>query len=400
MKTCRQHHAFLQSHQCDEQVPCLRCVKRGEECSLLASSVPEAPPPANSSVAGRSVKVRGSQNDEAFTIADIKLFHHFTTTTCHLLANPHSTSPWLDRIPALALDHPFLLHEVMAVAAVELSHNDDDDDATTAATRLGAGPGGYLELARLHHARALAGLMPAITSQSTDLVAPVWACNSLFVPYYFATAVDVGSLLFTARPPGPAEWMLPLRGGVTLFKTHEDVLLNGLLGLHLRPYQDRCREGEEAVSSNLSESNVMQMIGQLRLHGEMTAEEGKEVEEQEQEQEHERTVMTQVFQLLRQCFAISDRGDAMGRKTACLTFCAMAPGEFFELLGRKRRAAWVVMAFWCLLLHRAEQGNWWLGFRKVRDLMEYIVKLLGPEAAELIRWPVEEMRFYSSQVEA
>lgn len=381
MNTCLSHHIYLTSHQCDEQVPCSRCIRRGEECSLLLSSGPEAPPLAKPSVAESSVKPRASQDDEAFTTADIKLFHHFTISTCQLLANPHSTSPWLDRIPALALDHSFLLHELMAIAAVELSHND-------AARSPGAGASGYLELARHHHAKSLAGLMPAITSQSADLVAPVWACNSLFVPYYFATAVDVGSLLFTAEPPGPAEWMLPLRGAVTLFKTHEDVLLNGLLGLHLRPYQERCREGEDEVSYNSSEGNVVQMIGQLQLHEDMTVE------------EKERPVMTQAFQLLRHCFAISDRGDAMGRKTACLTFCATAPGKFFEILGRKRPAAWVVMAFWCLLLHRAEQGNWWLGFRKVRDLMEYIVELLGPEATDLIRWPVEEMGFYSSQAEA
>ncbi|KAJ4401972.1 transcription factor [Gnomoniopsis sp. IMI 355080] len=309
---------------------------------------------------------------DAFTLTDIQLFHRFTSVTCHYLANPNKSSPWLDEIPAMSTKHPFLLHEIMALAAVDMSRDvAGSQDASTA----------YLEVARNHHAKALAGLLPAITANSPDLVAPVWACNSLFVPYYFATTADVASLLFTPEPhPGPAEWMLPLRGGVTIWKSNEKVLLDGKMGLHLKPYQQNLQEALVLMepSSNPSEAVLLHMIEQLQMGG---------------YDDNERRVMTETFGILRHCFRVSDRDDALAKKTASLTFCAVVPREFFEMLGRKRRAPLVVMAFWCVLLHRAEKGNWWMSFKtdRLSEMLAFIAESLGPEGRELISWPLEQM---------
>lgn len=76
-------------------------------------------------------------------------------------------------VPSLAVKHPFLLHKVMAVAAVDLGTGAEDDMTTFH----------YLELARFHHAKGLTGLMKVIAAPTAELIAPAWACNSLFVPY-------------------------------------------------------------------------------------------------------------------------------------------------------------------------------------------------------------------------
>lgn len=277
----------------------------------------------------------------------------------------------------MSTKHRFLLHQIMALAAVDMSRDVAQSQYSSTA---------YLEIAQHHHAKALAGLMPAITANTPDLVAPVWACNSLFVPYYFSTTADVASLLFTPEPhPGPAEWMLPLRGGVTIWKSNEKVLLDGEMGMHLKPYQQNLQEGMALVepSTNPSEASVMQMIGQLQLHGGMTV-----------DRDDERRVMTETFRILRHCFRVSDRDDALAKKTASLTFCAVAPREFFEMLGRKRKGPLVVMAFWCVLLQRAEKGNWWMSFKGdiLREMIDFITELLGPEGRELISWPLEQIR--------
>ncbi|KAJ4388717.1 hypothetical protein N0V93_006176 [Gnomoniopsis smithogilvyi] len=276
---------------------------------------------------------------DTFTLADIQLFHRFTSVTCHYLANPNESSPWLNEIPAMATKHLFLLHETMALAAVDMSRDvAESHDASTA----------YLELARHHHAKALSGLMPAITARAPGLVAPVWACNSLFVPYYFSTTADVASLLFTPEPhPGPAEWMLPLRGGVTIWKSNEKVLLDGEMGMHLKPYQQNLQEGLAllAPSTNPSETFILQMIEQLETHGDMATD------------GNEKCVMTETFGILRHCFRVSDRDDSLAKKTASLTFCAVAPREFFELLGKKRRAPLVVMAFWLCITASGREGE-------------------------------------------
>lgn len=281
----------------------------------------------------------------------------------------------------MSTKHRFLLHQIMALAAVDLSRDVAESQSASNA---------YLELARHHHAKALAGLMPAITSNTPDLIAPVWACNSLFVPYYFSTTADVASLLCTSEPqPGPAEWMLPLRGGVTIWKSNEKVLLDSEVGMHLKPYQQNLQEGMALIepSSNPSETFIMQMIGQLQLHDDIEA--AADVDEKD-----ERRVMTETFRILRHCFRVSDRDDALAKKTASLTFCAVAPREFFEMLARKRKGPLVVMAFWCVLLHRAEKGNWWMSFKSdvLSEMLDYITELLGPEGRELISWPLEQVK--------
>lgn len=302
---------------------------------------------------------------ENFTLADFKLFHQFTTSTWRHVANdPVESSPWVLAVPSLATEHPFLLHEVMAIAAVDLSTS-AEDEATVSH---------YLEQARLHHAKGLNGLMRVIAAPTAELIAPAWACNSLFVPYYFATTANVASLLFTAEPgPGPAEWMMSLRGGRAIFKLHEDALLNGPWSTHLRPYIDRCLDLNS--NNNTSEKHVLHMIRQLETQTQMTDE--------------EELVMVETFATMRQCFSMSDKGDMLGKKSASLVFCANVPDGLFPLLARHRRAALVVMAHWCVLLHRVQQDKWWLSSNRVKEMLAYIAGLLGPESRGLIQWPID-----------
>ncbi|KAF3770771.1 hypothetical protein M406DRAFT_326195 [Cryphonectria parasitica EP155] len=356
--------------KCDEKIPCSRCVRRGDECSRAQPNSSEASVTSASSTPDTTSSSHTRPRDEdSYTLVDLQLFHRFSTVTCRYLANPNNESPWLDKVPALGTKHAFLMHEMMAVAAIDIGINvADTQDAVTT----------YLELARQHHTQALAGLMPAIAAHRADLVMPIWSCNALFVPYYFATTADVGSLILTEDPPGPAEWMLPLRGAVTLFRQYEEVLLSGPMAMHIRPYQTRIMiDGVTPPSSNPSEEHVMRMTAQLTLQLDEVTDEAT------------RTTMAEVLRLLRQCFEISDRGDLISYKTASLTFCAAMPGAFFEMLGRKESMALVVMAFWCVLLHRAEGGNWWMKFRKVKNMLSFIAGLLGPKDEMLIKWPLE-----------
>lgn len=267
-------------------------------------------------------------------------------------------------VPNWATSHPFLLHEVMAVAAVDLSTSAEDGGSNLH----------YLEIARHHHAKGLNGLMRAIAAPTVELIAPAWACNSLFVPYYFATTADVASLLFTAEPrPGPAEWMMSLRGGRAIFQLHEDALLNGPWSTHLRPYIDRCRDLNTGLGP--SEEHIMHMMRQLETHGQMTA--------------GEVPTMADTFAVLRQCFFMSDRGDMLGKKSASLVFCTNVPDGLFLLLAQKRKAALVVMAYWCVLLHRVQQGKWWLSSKRVKEMLGFIAGLLGPKSRDLIQWPLD-----------
>lgn len=166
---------------------------------------------------------------------------------------------------------------------------------------------------------------------------------------------------------------MSLRGGRAIFKLHEDGLLKGPWSTHLKPYIDRCRDPNNG--HNPSEENILRMMRQLETHGQMTDEEV--------------SIMTETFAVTRQCFAIPDRGDMLGRKCVSLVFCVNVPEGLFPLLAQKRKAVLVVMAHWCVLLHRVQQGKWWLSSKRVREMLGFLAGLLGPESRGLIQWPLD-----------
>lgn len=324
-------------------------MRRGKSCSLQVDS--ETPP----STASHQTK----HQDDSFSMVDFELFNHFTTSTARVIANdPVESSPWLTTMPTLATRHPFLLHEILAVAAIDLSVLKSEDSAR------------YLELGREHHAKALRQLMPALTLNSADLVAPVYACNSLFVSYYFASTPDVASLLFNDDPPGPAQWMVPIRGCVTMFNCYRKTLQKGPLAPFLASYT---RLSPDKDKCHLSDQYLDNLQAELRLPA------------------AEQEVIAGALELLRRCFMLSDEArDTMGYKTAALIFPSTVALEFLVMLGQKRQPALAVMAFWCVLLSRVDQGKWWLNRpHRVKDMLDVIRSFLDAESLDLIRWPIQ-----------
>ncbi|PSR94331.1 hypothetical protein BD289DRAFT_480637 [Coniella lustricola] len=358
--------------KCDEQIPCSRCVKRGDKCSLAAIITPLSTGGASSVTGSRT----HAQDDDVFTLSDISLFHRFSTTTCRYLAGPNLPSPWLDYIPELATKHKFLMQEMMAVAALDLSIN---------AAPTGEQVTANLELARHHHSRGLAGLRIAISSHSAELIEAIWACNTLLIPYYFASTADVSSLLFRENSTEPAEWMTVLRGAAMLYLQYEQVLLSGPMRVHIQPYKTGLRVGAVVPPKTTpSDTHVDEMTTRLQAYLESNATDSYT-------DARKLDTMAEVFKFLRSCFQISDRGDFLSIKSASLSFIAVIPPHFFELMGRKDQAAMVIMAFWCVLLNRAEKGTWWMQFRKVRNMLQFIADMLEPDTRALIQWPLDQL---------
>ncbi len=155
-------------------MPCGSCSKRQMPCSLVDSSQAEAPP---------QLAAEGVQEDPpqgTFEGTDFALFHHFTTSTAHLITlTPADRSPFMTLLPGLAPQHPYLLHEVLALAALHLSHLNP-----TERTR-------YTDLATGHHSKSLALFRPALEEVDTPRAAvPLFMCSALYVTFYFTLPTD------------------------------------------------------------------------------------------------------------------------------------------------------------------------------------------------------------------
>ena len=319
-------------------------MRRGCLCSLTAPK----PSPQPSS----------EELDDTFNIEDFALFHHFTSVTAHIIANDNAeSSPWKNTVPALATDYPYLLRAILAVAAVHLSLLNPDKAH-------------YRRLAAEHQAKSISLFKTALGNHSPDIAAPLFATSALYATYYFATSRDPASLLFTTDPPGPPVWVLPSRGCAAIFLQHEGDLTDGPLGGMLKGYL----EMKPKAGPNPSDIHLTTLQDRLKVPPE------------------EQSAVSSALKELRACFAISDGGDAVRRKVGTLRFTSAVQFEFLEMVGQKRQPALVIMAFWCVLLHRLD-SRWWLHRPALaQEVLDVIIPLLDAESLELIQWPIQVMK--------
>ena len=318
-------------------------MRRDSLCSLTTPKPPSQP--------------ASEEPDDTFRIDDFALFHHFTTVTAHIIATDDiEASPWRNIVPGLATKHPYLLHAILAVAAVHLGVLNPDKPH-------------YQQVAAEHQAKSIVLFKTALSNHSSDSAAPLFSTSALFSSFYFATSRDPASLLFSTDPPGPPVWVLPSRGSAAIFLQHKDSLANGPMGGMLHGYLDMRPE----PGPNPSDRYLTELQERLKVPPE------------------EETVMKSALKELRACFAISDGGGTIRRKVGALRYLSAVQFEFLEMLGEKRQRPLILMAFWCVLLHRLD-SRWWLHRPALaQEILGVIKTLLTTESLELIQWPIQVM---------
>lgn len=267
----------------------------------------------------------------------------------------------------MAPRYPYLLHEILALAAIHLRCLRPDDAVD------------YQQVAREHHNTALSGFRDALGSPNGLAEAPaLFACSALIVNFYFTDAKDPASLLFRHDPPGPPDWMFPIRGCKALLQQFPGGLRSGPMGDMLKSYMGPWPHGVEPFPFVASESDE-----QVQLLGKRLS---------ELVSPDELAIAAPIVFELRRSFTISEQGRGIARKSAALAFPANLPAEFLdELSVRKRPYALVIMAFWCVLLNRIER-KWWLrGGCIVKDMLGVIESVIPPEYKALIQWPIDEV---------
>ncbi|KAH7406824.1 hypothetical protein DE146DRAFT_607468 [Phaeosphaeria sp. MPI-PUGE-AT-0046c] len=153
--------SFADRCQCDELRPnCTQCVKQGTSCEYRQLTSREASLGSPRPVATISSSTEHSNGtptaqfrEESYStdlnISQLRLLHHYTTVTARTLAHStESEAVFATNLVETAFDHPFLLHAVLALAAVHLSRLDDPQSSSRTK---------YRTLADQHYDAALSG---------------------------------------------------------------------------------------------------------------------------------------------------------------------------------------------------------------------------------------------------
>jgi hypothetical protein len=197
--------------QCDETSPqCLRCVKRQIPCSFLESSSEGFPtPPGNTTAYDTSTprsfdhhhsdpdKTRqgalltpkpssplttvqdGPNLEKRFDLLDLELIQHYSTRTYMTMSSRlASHAVWRDTIFAEGLRHDYLLHGLMATAALHKATLQPKSSDAYAE---------YSKVALAHQNIALAGFIPEVSKPNRENGIAIFSVSLLLTIWAFAS---------------------------------------------------------------------------------------------------------------------------------------------------------------------------------------------------------------------
>ncbi|KAH6683768.1 C6 zinc finger domain-containing protein [Plectosphaerella plurivora] len=206
--------------KCDENKPCSACVRHAVPCSLVEEDLEEdssqhsftetRPPQRSSSRRTRANRASPSKpqtdpfpyfdrrllasapglGQHAAWIDDLELMHHFTALTCMTLPRSEMLQQvWQVEVPKLGIEYPYVMHQILAVAALHLvSLRPDNNQRHT------------LDAFR-HQTEALAGIRQSIGNINDSNCEALFAASSLLLISAFATFSRSKDWLEEAKTP-------------------------------------------------------------------------------------------------------------------------------------------------------------------------------------------------------
>lgn len=367
--------------QCDERKPCGACVRQQISCSLAPSAIDGvlpttqghsgsdlerrgfSPTLVSSGASGASLTTSSSLTADSAAetaserwscwTADLGLMNHFTSVTSATLpgANLHT---WRDKVPKVATDYPFLMHQILAVSAFHLATLEPQKRQEN------------LSLGLQHQQHAIRGVYAEISNVTPQ------NCHALFAA---SSMLFIGS--FAASSPALHSPLQLEMGHILEIFT----LIRGVSGV-LTSAKENVRYG---ILRDFMQCD--RYSGGSKLLGSLLRSVAGAIDKMDQAD-----VSTEVKGLVEG--AVSGLRDSVGLASAttpalnvAVSWPMVLSSGFMALLEAQHPAALVVLVHYCTVLHEGGLHFWFM-----KDwgshLMNIILRSLTSKWQELVDWPV------------
>ncbi|KAK8071717.1 hypothetical protein PG996_005065 [Apiospora saccharicola] len=372
--------------KCGEERPrCRNCSRRGSLCDLADdSTVPDAPalqpavsPPAPAPDApdsqttslplpGAPTTIYDGAGLGGFTVLDLELLHHYTTSTGPTLSSdPVTRHYYLVDVPKLGFSHPHVLYSILALAASHLGHFRPESRQY------------YYAEATARHTAATSIAAPLLSNISVENSVPMYCFSSLTMFISFANLKN-DDPFFDASNVIPG-WLTLFRGMRTILEANGRAMLSSSIAFLFRsrgnvndkggPQQQQLtdhealREFQDYLDTCTSDEQTRQPL--LSAFGDL------------------RTAFTSFYAKEQQLGGNEDKTRSI------FTWLYKIPDGYIDLLRQKDSDALCILAFFCVLLHMLEH-HWWLkGWGT--HLIDGIYTAVGDAHHAWIRWPIQEI---------
>lgn len=311
---------------------------------------------------------------EAAWIQDLELMHHYSVVTSLTLPRAQEElHVWQHQVPKLAFKYPFLVHQILAVAAFHLAYLQPSQRSE------------HSLHASQHQNRSIEGMRGHLAEITAENCHALFMASSLLLVGAFASFANIkpnGSPLIEGQRPPTIEDMIDVvildRGVASVLQSSEDVIQAGYFrdlfhfSPHERvnPFMQRVAQELRTLDTMIKQDRGMDHMVRILVNLEIT----KLIDAIEK--------------------AVVTTQDAEMRVT---TFWPITIAEdYITLLRQRNEVALLVLMYFCCIMFRAEEKTWFVKGWGVSVAAD-VEKLISIKWRDAIKWPLEQLSQYRGQ---
>jgi len=293
-------------------------------------------------------------------IPDLELMHQFVTSTClKIHKDPTIARIWSINVPALGFSHDFVMHGILALAALHLAYLKPEMRDS------------YLPQATFHHEEGLRKATPALSQIKEGNISALYIFSGLTLLYTFASSLG---------DTGISEWIVLSRQTYSIIQYSNEKLFAGPLGpmftagVRRVDIQDQLADEGLEVPQAEHLTQLLSRICETTSHG------------------WKREAYRQAIEELHKAFRVvySQPPDTLEVADVYI-WTNRIRDEYLALLKEQTQEALVIMVFFAAVPQRVDtQKHWFLEGFSVH-LMSRIYPLIDEQYLPWIEWPLREV---------
>lgn len=300
----------------------------------------------------------------ALNMDHLQLLHHFIAVTSHTLGD----EAWKLAIPQVALSHHFLMHSILALAALHIAY-------------LGPEPRlSYWEMADMHHDRALNLQQEAMAKPNPDNADALFAFSLSVIYFALGSSIDSNSLESEEPLADVITCISKIRGIRYVLPHVQQWVEEGALA-PLLPFHPGNVKTNHSLNDHDTDRYLQKVLVLCSTGFDMNK--TNEVEDIEQ--------YAAAASILRVCLLQAEPvPDGAPRKPQIWHWASRLTPEFLQRLGKLHPIPLVLVAHWCVILAQIPQ-EWWIhGW--VDHIMARVHRHLPEEYHEWLDWPTKKIK--------
>ncbi|CAL3970426.1 unnamed protein product [Diplocarpon coronariae] len=342
--------------KCDEAHPeCDNCIKHSLSCEY-------APPKASLQPSSGYL---ASNDIHELNMVDLELLHHFSVATAFTLhRDPAVRRVWSITVPQLGFKHDFVMHGILALAALHMAHCRPERKAICAAQALS------------HHKSGLAKATPALRAFDEENGSAMYLFSALTCLFAYTTLKDTDDAVLEGES-GVAQWIVLSRQSYSLYTMANGKLRAGPLGPLFSSGDRRGQRWREyLLHDNFSGAQGLRDLSALLA---------QRYPDPHIQQAYDDAIngLISIFNFL---YSVPP---AMRESSDIFRWPFEVTDGYLDLLQQPTQEALVILAYFAVLPEKIE-SKWWLeGFG--RHLFSKIYLLIDDEHLSWIQWPLQEI---------